>query len=78
MARKKSEARQSRAQQLRAEIKRLTKKSSAAPAKQESPAAFVHRRMAEFGCGEEARHQIAVSGELRDHALVSRAVTKDS
>ena len=48
MARKKSDARQARAQQLRAEIKRLTKKSRALPAKRESPAAFVNRRMAEL------------------------------
>jgi hypothetical protein len=48
MARKKSDARQARAQQLRAEIERLTKKSAAPPVKQESPAAFVHRRMAEL------------------------------
>ena len=47
MARKKSNARQTRAQQLRAEIKRLTK-SPGPSAKQESPAAFVHRRMAEL------------------------------
>jgi len=47
VARKKLNARQTRAQQLRAEIKRLTK-SPALPAKQESPAAFVHRRMAEL------------------------------
>jgi hypothetical protein len=48
VARKKSDARQARAQQLRAEIERLTKKSRALPAKQESPAAFVHRRMVEL------------------------------
>jgi len=48
VAGKKSDAQQARAQQLRAEIKRLTKKSRALPAKQESPAAFVHRRMAEL------------------------------
>jgi len=48
VARKKSDARQARAQQLRTQIKRLTKKSPGAPAKQESPAAFVHRRMAEL------------------------------
>jgi hypothetical protein len=48
VARKKSEPQQARAQQLRAEIKRLTKKPGAPPAKQESPAAFVHRRMAEL------------------------------
>jgi hypothetical protein len=48
MARKKADARQARAQQLRAEIKRLTKKSGATPGEQESPAAFVRRRMAEL------------------------------
>ena len=50
MARKKPDAREVRARELRAEIKRLTKKSSSQspPAKQESPAAFVHRRMAEL------------------------------
>jgi hypothetical protein len=48
VARKKSDVRQARAQQLRAEIKHLTEKSSPVPAKQESPAAFVHRRMAEL------------------------------
>jgi hypothetical protein len=48
MARKKSDARQARARQLRAEIKRLTKKSPALSANQESPAGFVHRRMAEL------------------------------
>jgi len=48
VAQKKSDQRQARAQQLRAQIKRLTKKSPAAPAKQESPAAFVHRRMADL------------------------------
>ena len=48
MAGKKSDAQQVRAQQLRAEIKCLTKKSRALPAKQESPAAFVQRRMAEL------------------------------
>ena len=48
MARKKSDAQQARAQQLRAEIERLTKKSPALPANQENPAAFVHRRMAEL------------------------------
>jgi len=48
VARKKSDARQARARQLRAEIKRLTKKSPALSENQESPAAFVHRRMAEL------------------------------
>jgi len=48
MARKKTDARQARTQQLGAEIERLTKRSRALPAKQESPAAFVHRRMAEL------------------------------
>ena len=48
MASKKSDARQARAQQLRAQIKRLTKKSTAPAETQESPAAFVHRRMAEL------------------------------
>jgi len=48
MAHRKTDARQARAQQLRAEIKRLTKKSRAVPGEQESPAAFVHRRMAEL------------------------------
>jgi hypothetical protein len=48
MARKKTDARQARAQRLRAEIKRPTKKSRTLSAEQESPAAFVHRRMAEL------------------------------
>lgn len=48
MARKKSEQQQARAEELRAQIKRLTKKPGAPLAKQESPAAFVHRRMAEL------------------------------
>ena len=48
MARKKSDARQARARQLRAEIKRLTKRSPDLSENQESPAAFVHRRMAEL------------------------------
>jgi hypothetical protein len=59
VASKKSDARQARAQQLRAEIKRLTKKTPSLPAKQESPAAFVHRRMAELAAeknqGAESR-----------------------
>jgi hypothetical protein len=53
VARKKSYARQARAQQLRAEIERLTKKSCPQPAKQESPAAFVHRRMAELAAAKK-------------------------
>jgi hypothetical protein len=48
MPRKKRDARQARAKQLRAEIKSLANKSRAVPAEQESPAAFVHRRMAEL------------------------------
>ena len=44
-----------RAQQLRAEIKRLIEKSAAPLLKQESPAAFVHRRMAELAAEKKKR-----------------------
>jgi hypothetical protein len=53
MASKKTDAQQARAQQLRAEIKDLAKKSRTAPPEKESPAAFVHRRMAELDAEKE-------------------------
>jgi hypothetical protein len=55
VASKKSSARKARAQQLRAEIARLTKKPPVPPSKPESPAAFVHRRMAELAAQEKQR-----------------------
>jgi hypothetical protein len=57
VASKRSGARRTRAQKLRAEIARLTKKLPAPAAKPESPAAFVHRRMAELAAQEKKRSE---------------------
>jgi hypothetical protein len=48
VARKKSKIRQTRAKQLREQIERLTSKGLTPRDTGESPAAFVHRRMAEL------------------------------
>jgi len=57
VASRKSGKRKRRAQQLRAEIARLTKKLPTPTAKPESPAAFVHRRMAELAAQEQKRSE---------------------